>query len=133
MSQRGQSTVLLLLALLPLSALALLGLVFVGARARAEHAERLAQATALAVALHPELAADRSALRARVGLDHDAEVVLAQQPAGWLATVELPRLRLRLPFVGPTLEVPATATAAARATRTADGGVGAVLVDAAVG
>lgn len=116
MRRRGQTTLLVLALLLPAAALGLLGLAFLGARARGEHAQRLA---------------DVAALRAARGLPQSgtpgAELTVQRHGSGWRVTARLRPTALRALGLGPLDFTPA-ASAIARATITADGRPGAILV-----
>ena len=116
MRRRGQTTILLLAVLLPVTSVALLGLAFLGARVQGERAQRLADVAALSIALGHQAVVPAG-----------GELDVAAYGAATRVTVTLPPTRLAVAGVGDT-GFAAKATAVARSTITADGQPGAVLV-----
>lgn len=116
MRRRGQATLLVLALLIPVMAIGLLGLAFLGARARGEHAQRLADVAAL-----------RAARGLPLATSPDTELIVQRHGTGWRVTARLRPTALRALGIGSLVFAPA-ASAIARATITADGRPGAILV-----
>ena len=115
--RRGQAAVLVAACALPALALALIALACLGARVRAERAQRLA---------------DTAALRVALGLDAPAvgaaRLAIGTSGAEAWAAVAVPPGRLVIPLLRGPLRYDVRAVAAARRVRTAEGRTGAVLV-----
>ena len=115
MRRQGQSTILVLVLLLPACAIAMVGLALLGARVQGERAQRLADVAAL-----------RAAEGLAVGSEPGVELVVQPQGLAWRASVRLRTTRLSL--VSGRVAFSARASAVARPITTADGRPGAVLV-----
>lgn len=111
--RRAQASVIAIALLVPACALGLVGLACLGARVQGELAQRRADTAAL-----------RSALNLPV---EDRAAIVTVTGERLRAHVALTALRLRLPLVGEVTYT-AQADAMARATTTADGRDGAVLI-----
>lgn len=128
MNRRGQVTVGLLAAILPVLVLAAVAVMFVVVRSNAERAQRFADAASLQAAVTPQSVLS-TVVAAQIGLDTGSTLELTTRNDVVTAHVQLPILTFWIPLAKQTIVIAPEAWSSARPVTLDDGQTGAIRVD----